>query len=140
MNILVTGAKGLVGRNLVETLKTIRDGKNRTRPDLSVGEIFEYDLERDVWWGEQMFDSIYKFSRYPRPLIQEKIMKYLTATVILSKTKSMADPAKMTVTIIRKNFFIANSPLIMILDRNCPPSFCRLYPYYNILCQNNQYF
>ena len=32
MNILVTGAKGFVGRNLCENLKNIRDGKNRTRP------------------------------------------------------------------------------------------------------------
>ena len=31
MNILITGAKGFVGRNLTENLKTIRDGKNRTR-------------------------------------------------------------------------------------------------------------
>ena len=45
MNILVTGAKGFVGRNLVENLKTIRDGKNRTRPALRIGEIFEYDLD-----------------------------------------------------------------------------------------------
>ncbi|MCR4947064.1 MAG: NAD-dependent epimerase/dehydratase family protein [Lachnospiraceae bacterium] len=44
MKILVTGAKGFVGRNLVENLKNIRDGKNRTRPNLSVSEIFEYDL------------------------------------------------------------------------------------------------
>ena len=46
MNILVTGAKGFVGRNLVETLKTIRDGKNRTR-NLIIGEIYEYDLDTD---------------------------------------------------------------------------------------------
>lgn len=45
MNILVTGAKGFVGRNLVENLKNIRDGKNRTRPNLSIGEIYEYDLD-----------------------------------------------------------------------------------------------
>ena len=45
MNILVTGAKGFVGRNLVENLKALRDGKNRTRPKLAIGEIFEYDLE-----------------------------------------------------------------------------------------------
>ena len=44
MNILVTGAAGFVGRNLVENLKCIREGKNRTRPQLSVEEIFEYDL------------------------------------------------------------------------------------------------
>ena len=42
MNILVTGAGGFVGKNLVENLKNIRDGKNRTRPDLHIGEIYEY--------------------------------------------------------------------------------------------------
>ena len=47
MNILVTGAKGFVGRNLVENLKAIRDGKNRTRPLLSIGEIYEYDLDSE---------------------------------------------------------------------------------------------
>ena len=45
MNILVTGASGFVGRNLVENLKCIRDGKNRTRPDLHIGDIYEYDLD-----------------------------------------------------------------------------------------------
>lgn len=43
MNILVTGAAGALGRNLVENLKTIRDGKNRTRPNLQISEIYEYD-------------------------------------------------------------------------------------------------
>ena len=47
MNILITGAAGFVGKNLTENLKNIRDGKNRTRPDLTVGEIFEYDLDSD---------------------------------------------------------------------------------------------
>ena len=42
MNILVTGAGGFVGKNLVENLENIRDGKNRTRPDLHIGEIYEY--------------------------------------------------------------------------------------------------
>lgn len=45
MNILVTGAKGFVGRNLVENLKNIRDGKNRTRPGIAVSEIYEYDID-----------------------------------------------------------------------------------------------
>ena len=44
LNILITGAAGFVGRNLVENLRNIRDGKNRTRPDLHIGEIFEYDI------------------------------------------------------------------------------------------------
>ena len=42
MKILVTGARGFVGRNLVENLKAIRDGKNRTRPGLVIDEICEY--------------------------------------------------------------------------------------------------
>lgn len=45
MNIMVTGASGFVGSNLVENLKNIRDGKNRTRPALSVGEIYEFTRE-----------------------------------------------------------------------------------------------
>lgn len=44
MKILVTGAKGFLGRNLVENLKCIRDGKNRTRPDLKIESVYEYDL------------------------------------------------------------------------------------------------
>ncbi|MBE6688978.1 MAG: capsular polysaccharide biosynthesis protein CapF [Ruminococcaceae bacterium] len=47
MNILVTGAKGFVGKNLCENLKNIRDGKDRTHPKLSIKEIFEYDLDTD---------------------------------------------------------------------------------------------
>lgn len=47
MNILVTGAMGFVGRNLVENLKTIQDGRNRARQNLSIDEIYEYDLDTD---------------------------------------------------------------------------------------------
>ena len=46
MNILITGAKGFVGRNLSETLKTIRDGKNRTT-GLPIGEIYYWNEELD---------------------------------------------------------------------------------------------
>lgn len=45
MNILVTGAKGFAGRNLVENLKNIRDGKNKTRPNIMIEEIYEYDID-----------------------------------------------------------------------------------------------
>ena len=45
MNILVTGAAGFVGKNLCAALKNIRDGKDRTRPNLQIGEIFEYDVD-----------------------------------------------------------------------------------------------
>lgn len=44
MKVLVTGAAGFVGRNLVENLKTLQDGRNRTRPALQIDEIYEYDL------------------------------------------------------------------------------------------------
>ena len=47
MNILVTGAKGFTGKNLVENLKNIRDGKNRTRPNIQIDEIFEFDIDTD---------------------------------------------------------------------------------------------
>ncbi len=45
MNILVTGSAGFVGKNLVENLKNIRDGKNRTRPNIKIEKIYEYDRE-----------------------------------------------------------------------------------------------
>lgn len=47
MNILVTGAKGFVGKNLVENLKNIRDGKDKTRT-FSVDEVYEYDIDSDI--------------------------------------------------------------------------------------------
>lgn len=47
MNILVTGAKGFVGKNLVWALKNIKDGKDRTRGKLTINRIFEYDIDTD---------------------------------------------------------------------------------------------
>lgn len=47
MNVLVTGAKGFVGKNLCETLKNIRDGKDKTRSDMVIDSVFEYDLDTD---------------------------------------------------------------------------------------------
>ena len=43
MKILVTGSAGFLGRNLVENLKNIRDGKNHTRPNITIDTIYEYD-------------------------------------------------------------------------------------------------
>ncbi len=48
MKILITGAKGFVGKNLVATLKNIRDGKDKTTPIDSDLEIFEYDIDGDA--------------------------------------------------------------------------------------------
>ena len=47
MNILITGAAGFVGRNLTEALRAIADGRDRTHPALSVGELFLYDVDTD---------------------------------------------------------------------------------------------
>ena len=44
MRILVTGAKGMVGTALVNNLRNIKDGKNKTRPNIHIEEIYEYDL------------------------------------------------------------------------------------------------
>lgn len=53
MNILVTGAKGFVGKNLCVSLKNIRDGKDKTRPNLGIGEIYEYDIDTEP----ELFDK-----------------------------------------------------------------------------------
>ena len=47
MKILVTGAKGFVGKNLCATLYNIKDGKDRTRPGLKIEEVYEYDIDTD---------------------------------------------------------------------------------------------
>ena len=48
MNILITGAKGFVGKNLVESLKAIKDGKDKTRPNITIDEIYEYDIDSNI--------------------------------------------------------------------------------------------
>lgn len=51
MKVLVTGAKGMVGTALCNNLKNIRDGKNKTRPEITIEEIYEYDLaQRQKSW------------------------------------------------------------------------------------------
>lgn len=47
MKILVTGAKGFVGKNLVSALYNIKNGKDRTHPELNIEEIFEFDIDTD---------------------------------------------------------------------------------------------
>ena len=47
MNILITGAKGFVGKNLCAALRNIRDGKDRTRAGIVIDEIYEYDIDTD---------------------------------------------------------------------------------------------
>ena len=77
MNILITGAKGFVGRNLVENLKNIRDGKNCTR-GISIGEIYEYDLDTDLaLLGEYCAkaDFVFNLAGVNRPQNQEEFMQ-----------------------------------------------------------------
>ena len=45
MNILITGAAGFVGKNLAAALECVRDGRDRTHPGLSVGEVYLYDID-----------------------------------------------------------------------------------------------
>ena len=47
MKILITGAAGFVGKNLTASLKNIKDGRDRTRPNLHIDEIYEYDIHTD---------------------------------------------------------------------------------------------
>lgn len=78
MNILVTGAKGMVGTALVNNLKNIRDNKNRTRPNLHIEEIYEYDLnstleELDEYC--QNADFVFNLAGVNRPENPEDFMK-----------------------------------------------------------------
>ncbi len=77
MNILITGAKGFVGRNLVENLKNIRDGKNRTRA-LVIGEIFEYDIDTQPALLSEYCakaDFVFNLAGVNRPQNQEEFMQ-----------------------------------------------------------------
>ncbi len=47
MNILITGAKGFVGKNLTAALQNIKDGKDKTHPSLEIGELYLYDIDTD---------------------------------------------------------------------------------------------
>lgn len=78
MKILVTGAKGFVGKNLCWALKNIKDGKDRRFPDLAIEEIYEYDLgntpeELDKWCGEA--DFVFNLAGVNRPQNQEEFMQ-----------------------------------------------------------------
>ena len=78
MNILVTGAKGFVGRNLCENLKNIRDGKNRTRRALCVENVFEYDLDTDPALLDEYCakaDFVFNLAGVNRPKEQSEFMQ-----------------------------------------------------------------
>ena len=78
MKILVTGAKGFVGRNLCANLRNIQEGKDRRFPDLKIEEVFEYDLdstpeELDQWCKEA--DFVFNLAGVNRPQNQEEFMQ-----------------------------------------------------------------
>lgn len=78
MNILVTGAKGMVGTALVNNLKNIRDNKNRTRPNIKIEEIYEYDInstseELDTYCKKA--DFVFNFAGVNRPENLNDFMK-----------------------------------------------------------------
>lgn len=77
MNILITGAKGFVGRNLCETLHTIQDGRNKTHPALSVAEIYEYDIETNPALLDEYCakaDFVFNLAGVNRPKDQSEFM------------------------------------------------------------------
>lgn len=77
MKILVTGAKGMAGTALVNNLKNIRDGKNRTRPGLHVSDIFSYDIDGTQEELEQYCrdaDFVFNLAGVNRPKDQTEFM------------------------------------------------------------------
>lgn len=77
MKILVTGAKGFVGKNLCAALNNIKDGKDRRFSELSIEAVYEYDLdstpeELDVWCASA--DFVFNLAGVNRPQNQEEFM------------------------------------------------------------------
>lgn len=92
MRILVTGAKGMVGTALVNNLRNIRDGKNKTRPSLSVEEIYEYDIDstlEDLDKYCSSCDFVFNLAGVNRPENPEDFMKgnFGFASVLLDTLK-----------------------------------------------------
>ena len=78
MNILVTGAKGMVGLALCANLKNIRDGKNRTRPNIKIDEIFEYDVDNSIEELNefcQKADFVFNLAGINRPKSNDEFMQ-----------------------------------------------------------------
>ena len=78
MKILVTGAKGFVGKNLCWALKNIQAGKDKTHPGLSIEAVYEYDLDStseqlDTWCKE--CDFVFNLAGVNRPQNQEEFMQ-----------------------------------------------------------------
>ena len=97
MKILVTGSNGFVGRNLVENLKNIRDGKNRTRT-VQVDEIFEFDKDTDPALLDeycQKADFVFHLAGVNRPKDTAEFMQgnFGFTTTLLDTLKSVGNKA-----------------------------------------------
>ena len=78
MNILVTGAEGFVGRNLCANLRNIQEGKDRTRPDLKIDEVYEYDIDTDPKMLDewcQKCDFVFNLAGVNRPKETSEFME-----------------------------------------------------------------
>lgn len=78
MKILITGANGFVGKNLVASLKNIKDGKNKTHPELSISEIYSYDIgssAEELDLACEKADFIFNLAGVNRPQSQEEFME-----------------------------------------------------------------
>ena len=78
MKVLVTGAKGFVGKNLVESLKNIRDNKDRCHPEISISEVFEYDIDSDKELLSKYCkeaDFVFNLAGVNRPQNEEEFVK-----------------------------------------------------------------
>lgn len=77
MKILVTGAKGFVGRNLVANLKNIQENKNRTRPNIVIDNIFEYDIDTNLALLDEFCakaDFVFNLAGVNRPKNNDEFM------------------------------------------------------------------
>ena len=98
MNILVTGARGFVGRNLCATLKTLADGRNKTRPGLHIGEIFQYDVDTDPALLERFCaraDFVFNLAGVNRPKDNSEFMagNFGFASTLLETLKNQGSMA-----------------------------------------------
>ena len=78
MKILITGANGFVGKNLTEALKNIRDGKDRTHPELVIDEIFLYDIDStkdELCEYCKQADFVFNLAGVNRPQNTEEFMQ-----------------------------------------------------------------